>query len=246
MGMGDWIMATGQVRELYARRKVPVLIVSPTGRPQWSEMFENNPKIIKMPIRKPHQRLVNAGGFRPYISGKTPTRWQWRQGQAKVGELFFSEIEQQWAATHAGGVMIEPNVKANGHENKAWPFERWQALVDRMKLDFVQCGVEGSRFLNGVRVVITPSFRHAAAALQVSKTFVGSEGGLMHAAAAVGKPSVILWSEFIDPTVTGYPLHRNIRHAGQSCGFRLPCAGCRRSMEAITVDEVARNLQEFV
>jgi hypothetical protein len=241
-------MATGQVKDLYARKRVPVLVIGYDNRPKWSDIFENNPKIIRVPIRTPYQRLMNSGGVRPYIASKTPKYWNWRQGQVKTpGEIFFSSAEIAWAAVHGGRVLIEPNVKAIGHENKAWPFERWQQLVDRLHgMPFVQCAPADGRILRGVEHVVTPTFRHAAAVLAASKTFIGAEGGLMHAAAAVAKPSVILWSEFIAPTVTGYAMHRNIRHAGDACGSRIPCAGCVQSMLAISVDEVEKNLLEIL
>lgn len=247
MGAGDWLMATGQVKQLYARRRLPVLVVGADGRPRWSEVFENNHKILRAPTRRPYDRLVNAGGARPYIVSKTSTRWSWRPGTVVAGELFFTPAEILWAKPHGGRVMIEPNVKPNGHENKAWPFERWQELVDRLpEVAFIQCAAAGARVLRGVEQVITPTFRHAAAVVAVSRTFVGAEGGLMHAAAAVDKRSLILWSEFISPDITGYDMHRNIRHAGPACGWRVPCAGCAASMQAITVDEVQRNLLEML
>lgn len=246
--MGDWIMATGQVKEMFARKRVPVLVVDHGNRPKWSEIFEHNPKILKAPTRTPFQRLMNAGGMRPYIVSKMPKHWVWRMGQVKTpGEIYFSAAEHAWAAPHGGRVLIEPNVKAIGHENKAWPFERWQELVDRNPgIPFTQCAPADGRILRGVEHVVTPTFRHAAAVLASSKTFIGAEGGLMHAAAAVGKPSVILWSEFISPEVTGYAMHRNIRHANDVCGSRIPCAGCEKSMLAITVDEVEKTLLEIL
>jgi ADP-heptose:LPS heptosyltransferase len=115
---------------------------------------------------------------------------------------------------------------------------------------FLQClPTHGnSRPLPGDNVlhVLTPTFRHAMAALSVCRAFVGTEGGLMHAAAAVNVPGVILWSEFISPDITGYTMHRNLRHAGVACGSRLNCSGCRASMAAITVGEVADNLKELL
>jgi ADP-heptose:LPS heptosyltransferase len=94
--------------------------------------------------------------------------------------------------------------------------------------------------------VQTPSFRAAAAVLANAVAFVGTEGGLHHAAAALGRPAVVLFSEFISPAITGYRTHRNLYHAGQPCGSRSACSGCRASMEAISVDEVVSNLLEIV
>jgi ADP-heptose:LPS heptosyltransferase len=145
--------------------------------------------------------------------------------------------------------MIEPHVKTIGHQNKAWIWARWIELAQTLrKIDHqtVQCGVPGTEFLAHAATAVTPTFRLAAAVLSVAKAFIGTEGGLMHAAAAVGTPAVILWAEFISPEITGYSSLKNLRHAGKPCGMRVDCPGCRKSMEAITVDEVIGALKEIL
>jgi len=249
MGCGDWIMATGHVRELFERHRVPVLVVGAHGKPMWHEVFDNNPKIIRKPhIRQQYVRLVSGGGYRPYIERKEPQKWTWKPYTPPVGELFFTAAELAFAEPYRGMVMVEPSVKAaTGHHNKAWLPERWRQLTDALMLPWVQCGPPETNWLPGVSArVVTPTFRHAAAVLSVCNAFVSTEGGLHHAAAAVGTPSVILWSEFIDTSVTGYATMRNLRHAGPACGMRVDCPGCRASMARITVDEVARNLWEIL
>jgi hypothetical protein len=239
-------MATSQVRSIHARTGRPVLVVDRRNRPVWADVFENNPHILQRPIHRPFEFLRNASGMRPYIAAKTATRWTWREWDIGPGELYLSDEENAFAAPYVGRVMVEPNVKVNGHRNKAWPWERWQALVDLDVAPFIQCGPDGTRWLDGVERVVTPTFRHACAVLGVSRAFIGTEGGLHHAAAALGVPAIVLWSEFIEPRFTGYAAHRNLRHAGPSCGSRLPCAACAASMEAIAVGEVAANLVEVL
>ncbi len=230
---------------MYARKPTPVLVVNDRDRPQWVDLFEGNPKIIRRP--KPGcQRLLNASGHRPYIESKTAARWTWRPFVPEPGEIYFTPAELAFAEPYRGLVMIEPNGKKIGHSNKQWIWQRWQQLADRKIARMVQCSGTGSGFLTGVKNVATPSFRHAAAVLSVCKAFVGTEGGLHHAAAAVGVPAVVLWSEFIDPSITGYKMQTNIRHEGKACGMRIDCPSCRKSMEAITVDEVAQALREVL
>lgn len=245
MGSGDWVIATGQVKRMYAKRPVPVMVVNHINKPQWNDLFIGNPKISK--YAKPGlQTLVNSSGHRPYIVSKTDRQWTWRPFGPEPGEIFFTPAELAFAEPYRGKVMIEPNGKNIGHNNKRWDWSRWQQLVERNIAPMVQCASTGGAYLTGVKNVATPSFRQAAAVLSVSRAFVGGEGGLMHAAAAVGVPAVILWSEFIEPSVTGYPMHKNIRHAGPACGMRVDCQTCRASMEAITVREVAEALQEVL
>lgn len=220
-------------------------VVNAKGIPQWNEIFLHNPKIVHpTEVNVVSVRLTNASGARPYIAAKMPDRWIWRRWNIGPGEIFFSEEERAFGARHGGGVVIEPHTKVAG-SNKAWPFERWQQVA-RTRDDLVQVGIASTVRMDGVRFVETPSFRHACAVLGASRGFVGSEGGLHHAAAALGVPAVVLFSEFIDPSITGYPMHRNLRHAGAACGMRVSCAECRRSMERITVEEVVSNLKETV
>lgn len=246
MGLGDWLMASGEARMLHATTGRPVVIVDRRNRPQWHELFDGVPY-----LRRDHGpdtvRIFNAPGHRPYIAMKTPARWRWKTYSPTPAEIVFTPEELAFAQPFRGAVMIEPNVKAQGHTNKAWPRERWLQLVERIDQPMVQCVPQAMPALPPkVLKVITPTFRHACAVLSVARAFVGTEGGLMHAAAAVRTPAVILWSEFISPRITGYAGHLHIRHAGESCGSRRPCAGCAESMARISVDEVAQNLQEIL
>lgn len=240
-------MATADVKRMHESNGLPVRVIGHGNRTMWSEVFERNPRITRDVNRK-HQTLVNGPGLRPYIAGKTATHWFWRrQRNQQPGEIYLSAQEKQFAKQFVGKVLIEPNVKAtNGHTNKAWPFERWQAVVNELKVPMVQVGFPGTRWLQDVERVETPTFRHAAAVLSACKAFVGSEGALHHAAAALGVPAVVLYAEFISPDVSGYASQENIRHAGEPCGSRIPCKTCAASMLAIPVEEVTDKLGRVV
>lgn len=242
MGLGDWIMATAQVREMNERTGRPVVVVDRMGRPRWSEVFENNPRIVRE-FSRASDRLLNAGGARPYIRAKTTTHWFWQRWDIKPGELYLSDAERSRAFEHGDRVLVEPNTKVlNG--NKAWPFERWQAVVASLDLPWIQVGPAGTRRLSGVRFVETETAREAFAILSWSRLFVGTEGALHHAAAALGVRAVVLWSEFISPVITGYATQHNLRKTSAVCGSRMPCATCRASMAAITVEEVRAAITE--
>ncbi len=244
MGLGDWIMATSQVRSMHQANRRPVLIIGPAGRAMWSEVFLHNPRILRRPETN-CQILRNGPGLRPYIRAKHPQRWYWKPWPIAPGEIFLSEDERASAFPYRGCVVIEPHTKvADG--NKAWPWERWQAVVDALPdVRFVQVGPFNTRPLDGVELATT-NFRQAMAILSSASAFVGTEGALHHAAAALDIPAVVLWSEFISPDITGYDTQNNLRHAGEACGARVPCVGCRISMGLITVDEVVSNLQEVL
>ncbi len=191
---------------------------------------------------------MNGSGVRPYIAVKTPTKWTWRRYKPKPAQIVFTAAELNFAEPYRGMVMIEPNVKNVGHDNKAWPYPQWAALAKQIQsenfAELVQCVSPASEMIpHGVTRVTTPTFRLAAAVLSVCKAFVGTDGGLMHAAAAVGTKSVILWSEFTAPDICGYKTMVNLRHAGEACGNRISCKGCRAAMEKITVTEVITALK---
>jgi ADP-heptose:LPS heptosyltransferase len=163
----------------------------------------------------------------------------------------FTPAELAFAEPYRGMVMIEPNVKAIGHTNKAWRWDRWRQTLERVLTEVQQTPLicsptpeAADRMSGGGAVgVVTPTFRHACAVLSVCKAFVGTEGGLMHAAAAVGTPAVVLFGGFISPEVTGYASHTNLfTGSGLGCGARIDCQHCRDAMDRISVDRVVNEL----
>lgn len=236
-------MATAQVRRLHQETHRKVMVMGRDGRPRWHEVFRNNPRIVN---ELGSARLVNGPGARPYIASKTLTHWTWQRWDIEPGELYLTHDERSFGTPYAGLILIEPHTKRqkNGSNNKAWPFERWQQVVDAFPgRRFVQVGPAGTRWLANVARAPTETFRQACAVLAGSLAFVGCEGGLHHAAAALNVPAVTLWSEFIAPEFTGYETQRNIRHADGWCGARVACMGCAESMRRIEVEEVVENLR---
>lgn len=251
MGLGDWIMATADVKKLNEATKRRIVVVGKGSKPMWSEVFEHNPRIAKSIHHVERgelvQTLVNGPNMRPYIAGKTDQKWSWRRlRNQSPGEIWLTEGEKAFAQLYKDMLVVEPNVKANGHTNKAWSFDRWEEVARKNLHPMVQCGGVGTKWLPGVTRVETPTFRHAAAVLSVAKGIVTTEGALHHAAAAFSIPAVILWSEFISPDVTGYQSQHNLRHAGDPCGMRVPCKTCAISMDKISVDEVTEAIQKLL
>ncbi len=136
MGYGDWVMCTAQVKELHEFDGRPVYVIGRGNRPQWSEVFENNPRITRRPIRNA-QTLINGSGLRPYIASKSPQRWEWKKWRIAAGEIYLTKEEKEFGKQFAGKIVIEPNTKvADG--NKAWIWDRWQQVA-------VVCGVRSER-----------------------------------------------------------------------------------------------------
>jgi ADP-heptose:LPS heptosyltransferase len=90
--------------------------------------------------------------------------------------------------------------------------------------------------LEGVKFLDTETFTEALSWMAASEGYIGPEGGLHHAAAAFGKPAVVVFGGYIHPNVTGYDFHENL--GGDWCGARNPCNHCREKLDEITVEDV--------
>jgi glycosyl transferase family 9 (putative heptosyltransferase) len=257
VGLGDEIMAAGHA--MAAHRDDPsrrVAICDTANRPRWHELWEGNP-VIATPDEvyrgENVQRIQNANGCRPYVQypftvqgGARFTSWRARD---HPGRIYLTEAEQQTGQAFRRRigrfVVIEPALKASANPNKQWPVERYAAVVRaRSDVTFVQLIHAGSTSLEGVLPLPTPSFRAACAYLAVADAYLGPEGGLHHAAAALGVRAVVIFGGYISPRTTGYVQHHNLADdgPGSPCGRWLPCGHCRQSMERITVEHVLAGL----
>tara|TARA_R110000751_G_scaffold10671_6_gene38672 strand:- start:7229 stop:8116 length:888 start_codon:yes stop_codon:yes gene_type:complete len=232
-------------------------------RINWSEVFENNPNIVQP--EEPVKTLVcipDYPGCRPYIDYEGSeiaenkyTKFKWMKDYSPIpGELYFSESEKSEAAEIALRLpspffVIEPNIADKEWTNhKGWPVDRWQKVVTELKdeVEFIQ--MSKGETLRGIHQVITPSFRQACAVLSCAGGFIGTDGGLHHAAAALDIPAVVLWGHYSSPQIFGYTDHINLRHAnGLGCGSAWSdCDECKPSMEKITVEEVIASIKEII
>jgi ADP-heptose:LPS heptosyltransferase len=94
------------------------------------------------------------------------------------------------------------------------------------------------RKLNGVTLLDFQNFRDAISVLSKADIYVGPEGGMHHAAAAVGVKAVVLMGGFIPPAVVGYDSHVSLTGGAEACGNIEPCVHCRAAMKKITVEQV--------
>lgn len=147
---------------------------------------------------------------------------------------------REWAEQYAGYVLVEPHIKgAFSGDNKRYPWDRWQELVSRLPFGVAQCAPAGKRYLEGVTRIETPTFDHAVSVLAVSRGVITTDGGMHHAAGALGKPAVVIWGAFSRPENLGYSFHENIAEPDdEGLGWRTTHPACVAAMERITVDRV--------
>lgn len=273
MGYGDSIMATAEARELFARNGRKVAIGDGTTVHWDAEVFANNPHLAaqaEVDAGAPVNWLANYSGARPYIDYeatkalgraalgrdgkpkellKAAGRWVFNPAyRVRAGEIVFTDAERSLGDTfaHAGDcVLIEPHIKANAPPGKAWGVDRYAEVVNRLRgtVRFIQCGPDPARRIPGVTFVITPTFRTALVLLSQARLYLGAEGGMHHAAAALGIPAVVIFGGFVSPAITGYRGHVNLAGTDTFCGSRSYCSHCDAAMAAIEVGRVAEAVE---
>jgi glycosyl transferase family 9 (putative heptosyltransferase) len=246
MGIGDEIMATGMARGAAKRGK---RIAFGDGRriiwgPWCDEAFRFNPNIART-VDKHVDWIAYYKGHRTY-NRAGDRRWLWNyEFKATPGEFYFDGDEERFSVRR-DGVLIEPNVPWHKSvaPNKDWGISRYQLVADYLRYS---AGLRVFQFshgrlrLAGVEVIPVSTFRQAAAALAGVTLAIVPEGGLHHAAAAVGTRAVVIFGGFVPPQVTGYDSHVNLTglaEYSEACGSWQTCQHCRAALNRITVEEV--------
>lgn len=254
MGWGDELMVTGQARELQQRDpSMRVMVLDRKGARREHEAWQNNPRIAAASDSGPFHVLRNGPGHRPYISQKAHHQWVWRPFKCPVGEIYLTDAERAFAARFDPGIIIEPHIKERASPNKNWGYDNWiklSKLLFEKGMKLSQMGPAGTKVIDGVQHIETPTMRHACAVLARAQVAILPEGGLHHAAAALGIKAVVIFGGFIAPSVTGYSMHANMyiedRSWPNGCGFRMRCVHCKHSMNRITPERVVLRLEEIL
>jgi hypothetical protein len=246
-GYGDELIGSALAKGAHARGK---RIAFGDGRrilwgPHSGEIFKGNPNIAAPGSERDAdvEWIRYHKGHRIYAIG-CGTHWKWNKSfNAQPGEVFLDRAEIEFGeGLGEGFVVIEPNVpwhKAQA-QNKDWGLKKYQSVATELMkrgYDVVQFAVGRDR-LAGVRVVATQSFRHSLAVLRRAALAIVPEGGLHHAAAAVGVRAVVLFGGFIPPGATGYAMHVNLTGGARACGSITRCDHCQMAMAAISIDDV--------
>ncbi len=246
-------MATAYVEELRSRFAKSKFVIGHADKQiiHWSEVFENNPYMLQKGERYDGELVFvpDYPGNRAYVDNENSdsSHFAFNPGfAAPVGKIYFSDEEQQHIENlkkemGENFVIIEPNVKGNiSGDNKAWGWNKWQRLIERTRgqVSWFQVGTTSTgRILKHVWRRPTPRFRGALMVLAASKGFVGTDGGMHHAAAALGKRAVVVWGHYTSPNQLGYEGHLNIvpdNPPKVGCGRFQPCEDCRKAMESIS------------
>jgi hypothetical protein len=238
-------MASAQVREANERTGKLVMLGNGKNYFRNQEIFANNPRMAS-----PEEECVwvaNYPGNRPYVKEHKNKNLTFNDDfKPEPGELWFSEIELDWCEKHVpeyGYIVVEPKVKTEFVYaiNKAWPY--WEELA-KVSHSWVELGPDEGGIFPRIR---TKTFREAMLILSRATAFVGTDGGLHHAAAALGIPAVVIWTGFSSPKHLGYDFHINIHDGSKPCGFIGGiCPHCREIAAKITPEQVLAGVEQLV
>lgn len=239
MGLGDWIMASADVKEAHERTGKKVKLGDGKAMYVDEDVFANNPRMA-LKSNDDVVWVANYPSKRPYIAGNDGRRILFNDNfKPKAGEIWLNKHENLFADIYAPSkpfILIEPNVKNTYVHtiNKAWHY--WEDLI-KHDYPWVQVGDVSTKKITDW--IETDSFRKALAILSRASLFVGTDGALHHAAAALGIPSVVIWTGFTSPKHLGYDEHINIYDGGEPCGhYAGVCEHCQKRSRAITVERV--------
>lgn len=148
-------------------------------------------------------------------------------------------LAEQWARRPFA--VIEPHIKGNASPSKRWPLERYVRLARALRAhcEVYQVGAPGAPPLDDVPQLETRSFRDVLPYLKAARVYIGPEGGLHHASAAMGTRAVVIYGGYVPPAVTGYDFHINLTGGVKACGTHThACRHCVDAMERISIDDV--------
>jgi ADP-heptose:LPS heptosyltransferase len=234
MGYGDVLMTMGEAKRLHEqtgkkvclpRRYCPELyqgIDYITDNPVEADILLNDAFPATDRSRTTNQKIVYKK-YKPYPA------------DLKVPEVMLDKF--------GDFIFIEPHTKTlTSADNRNWGWNNFCAVVEKLRIPVLQPSY-GLPILPGAVAVASNSFLYGVGILKKARTALMAEGGLMHAAAAVGVPSVVIFGGFISPQVTGYDMHTNLYVGGEPCGHRFSCQHCREAMKQISVSQVVAMLE---
>lgn len=268
MGYGDYLMLSGQVREL--KTMFPeVQVGCPEGERTgfFKEIFKGNPYVSSNNNFQKNEPFIHLPRVGVGVRDEQRNKIVWKKDfQAVRGDLFLDHGELKFGRRSVKKinpdkkrvVVIEPFSKThqgfsdgsikkyNHHVNREWITFRYAELIESMpECVFVRpvANRNSRKFLDSV-IDIESNFREACSLIAAADLYIGCEGGFAHAAGALGKKAVVIFGGWISPITTGYAFHENlfVGSPQSACGNLRVCPHCEASMQTISVSDVRQRL----
>lgn len=272
MGFGDALIAAGCAQSRYDAdsSQGPIAICDPsTGRVRWHYLWRDNPAVFDPatssiqpcpPYR--HPAILCGDGRLPYLQYPCSARAGWRFSDWRVCDhrprLTLRDDERAlgwdvWGVPHGTPFLLLEPTSTYKTINRRPPHAFWVALLSLLRRQFprlpiVQLAHVEAEMLPDVIAIPHKDFREACGVLSGASLLVTTEGGLVHAAAALGVPAVVLWGGCISVESLGYPEHLNIVDDDPQtpCGQQVPCNHCADAWRRLTPEQVVDAVQKQV
>ena len=144
-------------------------------------------------------------------------------------------------------IVIEPFSKDNYTQNRSYPFEKWQRIVDEISKDIkvVQVGNSGKVLNNIVDLTNETTFREAIALIGRADLFLSPESGLVHGATAVDTKSLVVITGYQDERMVAYPQNINVNISSHGpCGLKVNCPECESDANLHDHQEIVKIIRE--
>jgi ADP-heptose:LPS heptosyltransferase len=277
MGLGGYLTWTAVAREIHkktGKKSLPIEVHGNFLKVIRSSIFENNPHftqefcsdlVFPLQLNNPQTNYCKSDTpekavhrYDKHIIEQICEFYGITNPQLKC-EIYATESEKLKISSLLAGkglsnfIVIEPQSNDEYTHNKLYPLAKWQIVVNSLVESghtIVQIGLPRKECVLDKVIDLTgqTSFREAAEVIARSKLFISSEGGLMHAANAVGTKSVILYTGFIHPKMTCYSENMNIwigKNHGP-CGMKMKCKSCEQEAMNHDPEEIINAVKEIL
>lgn len=267
MGLGGNIMWSPVVRELSKKHNKKVYLVRGTNC-IWSnnpyitnnsnnsyQLDTQNPKFLYTDKTTNEKEDWKINEISTHIINWLLTKFDLPTMAVPKGELFITDAERDKTKDFIKRlstpyITIEPHANIEWSPNKkSISLVKYQNIVNKLKKDIevVQVSKNGMELLTGVKYIKDTSFRDVWSIIEGSSLFLSSEGGLVHAATALGVKSVVILQPSIPPIFVSYLQNINInisRHP--TCSMRRYCKQCDKDREDFDENIIHTKIMEYI
>jgi len=150
---------------------------------------------------------------------------------AHTVDIFLTDEERNFATEKMNSLnrpRVTIHIMPGGFDNgrKLWPLKYWRnlaAMLRKRKYTLIQLGNANEQYIEGtINMLGTQDIRRSIALMEKAELHIGVVSSLMHAAAAVKTPAIIIFGGFERFSIHGYD---NIVPLESS----IPCSPCIRA-----------------
>jgi len=264
-GYGDTLLAGAVAREI--KKHYGAVFVTVNGVKE--ELLQNNPNVDKTGQRYDgidinyHYAGAAIDTVRPFNANliEIMCRKAGIRSPSHAVDIYLTGDEQAFARTQIDGlprpvVTLHTTSDSFGAGRKLWPQEYWKklcALLTQKGCSIIQLGGEADAPVAGaIHRAGTMDIRKSIAVIEAADLHIGIVSSLMHGAAAVGTPAVILFGGFERYAMHGYatvtPLESYISCAPciQPHAVMEPCPYNNKCMRELTPETVFEKVAEVL